>query len=252
MSKRTLAEIFGAAALIVLSLSNAAFADRVATTVITNLSSALSPVLSQNLAVPVASLPVATTTGSVSVGTIYFEVVATDGTGGTTIGSNLLATTTVYNSAAYNLTWPAIQGAAGYRIYFSTTTPVALTQYFNSTSTIGTTMAYNFTSTSSPVFVPTGLPVTNTGYVIKVLPNGQSFFDGGNLAVGTTTPVANFQVAGTATTSTTTAEIGASGRTIGSCLKMYRTDGSAIYAYVAAGATAFTLTTTACATVSGF
>jgi hypothetical protein len=35
-------------------------------------------------------------------------------------------------------------------------------------------------------------------------------------------------------------------------LKLYRTDGSAIYAYVAAGATTFTLTTAACANVSNF
>jgi hypothetical protein len=38
----------------------------------------------------------------------------------------------------------------------------------------------------------------------------------------------------------------------GTCLKLYRNDGSAIYAHVAAGATAFTLTTTPCANVSNF
>lgn len=71
-------------------------------------------------------------------------------------------------------------------------------------------------------------------------------------SIGTSSPVANFQVANASTTATSTLELGASGRAKGSCLKMYRTDGSAIYAYVAAGATSLTLTTTACATITGF
>ena len=73
----------------------------------------------------------------------------------------------------------------------------------------------------------------------------------GSLGVGSSTPVANFQVAN-GTNATTTMEVGSSGQNKGSCLKLYRTDGSAIYAYVAAGATTFTLTTTACANVSNF
>jgi hypothetical protein len=73
----------------------------------------------------------------------------------------------------------------------------------------------------------------------------------GSLGVGTSTPIANFQVAN-GSNATTTAEFGSSGQNKGSCLKLYRTDGSAIYAYVAAGATTFTLTTTACANVSNF
>jgi hypothetical protein len=73
----------------------------------------------------------------------------------------------------------------------------------------------------------------------------------GNTGIGTSTPIANFQVAN-GSNATTTMEIGSSGQNKGSCLKLYRTDGSAIYAYVAAGATIFTLTTTACANVSNF
>jgi hypothetical protein len=72
----------------------------------------------------------------------------------------------------------------------------------------------------------------------------------GKAGIGSSTPVANFQVANS--NATTTMEIGSAGESKGSCLKLYRTDGSAIYAYVAAGATTFTLTTTACASVSNF
>jgi hypothetical protein len=74
----------------------------------------------------------------------------------------------------------------------------------------------------------------------------------GKIGVGTTTPIANFQVTNSSSNATTTMEVGKSGQTKGSCLKMYRTDGSAIYAYVAAGATTFTLSTTACANVTNF
>jgi hypothetical protein len=73
----------------------------------------------------------------------------------------------------------------------------------------------------------------------------------GATGIGTSTPIANFQVAN-GSNATTTMELGSTGQNKGSCLKMYRTDGSAIYAYVAAGATTFTLSTTACATVSNF
>jgi hypothetical protein len=74
----------------------------------------------------------------------------------------------------------------------------------------------------------------------------------GNVGVATSTPVANFQATTASTNATTTMEVGKSGQNKGSCLKLYRTDGSAIYAYVAAGATTFTLTTTACASVANF
>jgi hypothetical protein len=72
-----------------------------------------------------------------------------------------------------------------------------------------------------------------------------------NLKVGGNSNSANLQVKNTVN-ATTTVEMGSSGQNKGSCLKMYRTDGSAIYAYVAAGATTFTLSTTACASVSNF
>ncbi len=72
----------------------------------------------------------------------------------------------------------------------------------------------------------------------------------GSEGIGTTTPVANFQVANG--NATTTVEFGSAGQSKGTCIKLYRTDGSAIYASVAAGATTFTLTTTPCASVTGF
>lgn len=76
----------------------------------------------------------------------------------------------------------------------------------------------------------------------------------GRVGIGTTTLASNFQVAAASTNSTTTIELGMSAQTKGTCIKLYRTDGSAIYAYVLAGATSFTLSATAniCSSVTGF
>jgi hypothetical protein len=75
---------------------------------------------------------------------------------------------------------------------------------------------------------------------------------GSTVGIGTSTPAANFQVTTTSSNATTTAEFGKANQNKGSCLKLYRTDGTPIYAYVGAGATSFTLSTTACAAVSSF
>jgi hypothetical protein len=73
----------------------------------------------------------------------------------------------------------------------------------------------------------------------------------GSIGINTSTPIANFQVAN-GTNATTTAEFGSSGQNKGTCIKLYRADGSAIYASVGTGATAFTLSTAPCASVTGF
>lgn len=81
---------------------------------------------------------------------------------------------------------------------------------------------------------------------------GALFAVNGKIGAGSTTPVANFQVTNTSSNATTTMEVGKTGQDKGSCIKLYRTDGSAIYGYVAAGATSLTLSTTACASVTNF
>jgi hypothetical protein len=205
---------------------------------------------------PVISLGLSTTSGSVysnGGAALYFEVTALDGIG-ESLGSQLLGTTTVNEAHGWNITWSKIQGAVSYRVYFSTSTPLAMTQYFLGTSTSGLPNSYyTFTSTSSPVFIPAGITQTNTAYVDYLSGvSGNSYINAGNFAVGTSTPVANFTAQATSTNATTTIEEGKSGQNKGSCLKKYRTDGSAIYEFIAAGATSYTLTTTPCATVTGF
>lgn len=72
----------------------------------------------------------------------------------------------------------------------------------------------------------------------------------GTWMIGTTTAVDTRDSLRVATTTlgaaTSTLEVGKPSQTRGSCLTLYRTDGSAIYATVIAGATAFTLSTVDC------
>jgi hypothetical protein len=101
----------------------------------------------------------------------------------------------------------------------------------------------------------TGLQILNgSASTTQVSSSGAAYFGttSGTVGVGTTTAVANLQVTNQTGNATTTTEFGRAGQNKGSCMKLYRTDGSAIYAYIAAGATTFTLSTSACATVTGF
>lgn len=64
------------------------------------------------------------------------------------------------------------------------------------------------------------------------------------LGIGTTTPLANFQVTTLSANATTSVEFGKSGQNKGDCITHFRTDGSALYEFIAAGATTPTYTTT--------
>jgi hypothetical protein len=146
-----------------------------------------------------------------------------------------------YNPNTSNYTWPLVlahdQLTDQQTVFINRYPPSATTtvniQSWTSSNGNGVTIQNNGSGSA--------LAVQNSLYVTHA----------GNVAIGNTTPVANFQVAN-GTNATTTVEFGSTGQNKGSCLKLYRTDGSAIYAYVAAGATTFTLTTTACANVSNF
>jgi hypothetical protein len=60
----------------------------------------------------------------------------------------------------------------------------------------------------------------------------------GNVGIGSTTPIANFQVAnGSATTSV---QFGSAGHAVGTCITYYDTAGSPVYGFIKAGATTFT------------
>jgi len=68
----------------------------------------------------------------------------------------------------------------------------------------------------------------------------------GTIGIGTTTPVTNLHVTASTTNATSTVTIGKTGQNKGSCLELFRSDGTAIYGYVPAGSTTFTLSETSC------
>lgn len=166
------------------------FAARTATPLVSSLFP--SNLVYVNMAPPSVSLPTAPGTGSITAGgTLYFQVTALDGQGEST-GANLVGTTTVASSAL-QLTWAAVTGATGYRVYFSTSTPQALTQYFSATSSAN--LYYTMTSTSSPVYVPSGQPTSNSAYGVKLNSTGSSYLLGGNVGIATSVPAMALDVA---------------------------------------------------------
>jgi hypothetical protein len=65
-----------------------------------------------------------------------------------------------------------------------------------------------------------------------------------SVAVGSTTPVATFQVTSSDANATTSLQLGKPGQNKGTCLTYYDTAGTPVYGFIAAGATAFTYTAT--------
>lgn len=182
----------------IFSIPLGVFAARTATPVLTGLFP--SATVSINLPVPTSfSIGNATTTGSVysnNGNALYFQVVALDQAGGTSFATTLLGSSTVNQAHGWQITWNNVPGAMNYRVYFSTSTPQAVTQYFNASSTAGlANNFYWFQSTSSPVFVSNN-PTTNTGYVLNLNSYGPSWLNGGNIGIGTTSPYALLSVTG--------------------------------------------------------
>jgi hypothetical protein len=68
----------------------------------------------------------------------------------------------------------------------------------------------------------------------------------GNVGIGTTTPITQLQVATSTANATTTLTVGKASQNKGSCLELFDSAGTAVYAYVKPNDTAFTLSTVSC------
>jgi hypothetical protein len=126
----------------------------------------------------ITSLTTATTGGTITTGTYYYKISASDGLGFTILGSELsIAVPATTTTNIVTLAWPAVAGAISYRIWKGTATN-AQTGYFTS---------------STPSFIDTGaaltaasVPTATTSYVTKVNGAGSSWFNGGSLLIGDT------------------------------------------------------------------
>lgn len=125
--------------------------------------------------------------GSMADGTYYYVITAVTGNGGTTERGTESAAATVSGgggSGSVALSWsaPAGGGADSYNIYRTTTSGT-----YGATTFITNTTATSYTDTAN---APTsGTPATfATAYLAKIAASGNSWLNGGNLGIGTTTP----------------------------------------------------------------
>lgn len=93
--------------------------------------------------------------GSLGVGTWYYLVVAT-GTGERKSAPSEIRAVEAAASSKNNLSWTAVSGATGYRVYYSLNDPLNFTKYFTTT-----TNSYSHTTTTgaltgTPPTLPTG------------------------------------------------------------------------------------------------
>ena len=169
----------------------------------------------------------------------------------------------------------AVQQGEGYplQIFTSYTNGVPNTEFYSggngtmrmSTNRIAINGAVTATSTA-PIFgvfsisnsyVPTTAVVaqftqSGSGDILQAISSGTVRFDvtsSGTVGVGTSTPVADFQVTNASANATSTMEIGKSGQTKGTCLKIYDSAGTAWYVTVSTGGT---LSASASTCKSGF
>jgi hypothetical protein len=68
----------------------------------------------------------------------------------------------------------------------------------------------------------------------------------GSVGIGVTNSTVPLQVATPSSNATSTVIIGKTGQNKGSCLELFDSAGTPVYAYVAAGASTFTLSATSC------
>ena len=151
------------------------------------------------LATPSISTIATTTGGTLASSTpISFEVSAIDNDGTTTVSTPTTISTDApgtLGAEAINLTWSPVTGAQGYAIYVSTTTPTSYIEYWLATSTNGIPNAsYTYTSTSTNALSGSYAKDDTTAFSNRIIPGSNSFFNGGNVGFGTSTPASSTPV----------------------------------------------------------
>lgn len=146
----------------------------------------------------------------------------------------------VYNVGTGN-TWGWAIGTMGSSRHNGGGTPGTLT---NSADFYSQAASYNANNTNHyGLYLETPVAGVNNWSIYSV--GGNSYF-GGNVGIGTTTPTSALQVTASTANATSTLTLGKTGQNKGSCLELFDSAGTAVYAYVAAGATTFTLSATSC------
>lgn len=183
-------------------------------------STATTQVIPAALAAPVLNAPTtATTGGTLAAGTYYYKITATNAVG-ETIGSNEVSQVTTGTTSTVGLTWAAITGATGYKIYRATTTggqstsPAlvasvgAVTSYTDTGTAVsaGAVPATNTTATTTnTITVNWGAVTGATGYKVYGRVGGSELLIATVGAVTTYTDTGSVTPAGALPTANTTA-----------------------------------------------
>lgn len=182
---------------------------------------------------PVSKFQVGVPTGGSTNYSSIANIYGADAGAGTPSGFTLMLTST--NAAATNVgPTLAFAGESGQGV-----TPYPFSEIRGAKDIAGTYAGYlSFLTTDSS---------SNIGQ------ERMRIVSGGNVGVGTTTPVANFQVTNASANATTTIEVGKSGQSKGSCVKLYDATGVGWYYTPAVGTGALTAASaSSCASVTGF
>ena len=126
------------------------------------------------------------TPGTLAAGTYYYVVTALDGVGETVASAEVSATIDGSTNTAVDISWNAVPGAVKYRVYGRASG--AQDQYWETTTT-----SFTDDGTAGTAGTP---PTSNTAYVVNINDNGNSWFLGGNIGIGTTSPTEKLTVAG--------------------------------------------------------
>jgi hypothetical protein len=150
--------------------------------------------------VPASTMTVGGTTGgSLTLLASYgIVIVPVDSAGNIGFASNNTSSyyyTLTGSNNAITLSWPAIPGAATYRIYNSGANNSTFNNYVSTAATSYTVLAATGGTAG-------GYPNIPAAYRNFLATNGSSYITGGSLGIGTKTPTTALQVVGTATATT--------------------------------------------------
>jgi hypothetical protein len=148
----------------------------------------------------VVGVSTATTTGSLASSTPFsFAVAALDSTGTTTLSSAVTLSTDPNGQANEGIlvSWAAVSGATGYAVYEATGTVSAasgFTQYFLATSTNGVPNTQFTMATTTGSLSGSYTKSDTTAFADKINPVGASYFNGGSVGFGTSSPASSTPV----------------------------------------------------------
>lgn len=147
--------------------------------------------------------------GTLATGTpYYYKITAIDGDGGETLPSSQISATPTSTTRTVRLSWDAVTGATSYKIYRS-----LVSNIFGTSSLASSTTSATFDDATTTLFSGTP-PTAGTALSSRIGSSSPSYFVGGNVGIGTTTPAVSLVVA--KKNATTSVSIGpGSGSSIG-------------------------------------